>query len=565
MKRLVFTLICGSLLLISCAGPRGDSAGIINGTRISLPEYIRALQSNTIDFRSITKRPPDDAEKQMIFKDTWRNLSMRVILNEYYKKYRISVSEAEVIDTLSKNIPSFILSSDIFMADGKFDRELYLQSLIHDKPVNMSTIRKRFLEDYIPLQKLKPRIIDDELLDKKTKTKVAEIISGRLDFDLLVFDPDHTTVVLSETELKDYYQQNIQKYALEPIYSVSYFSIPIALQGEDFDYTQSVADSIYQEISHGMNFTTAVAKRSDYMSGLRVIESDFVRVENVDPEVLAILEPLPDNAQSKLIRHDNGFFIYQKLQRTKSMINYRMLQIPPVISPNTVNAQHSRALGAQSLARSLGMKNAAAELNTHLYQTDKVHPGESWFSDPLVISTIEASLMKQKKGDFLDPVYSPATGSWIVAQLTENQVNRAQPFNELRDSIASELQKTRQHQIAAQNADKWLREHPDLVVSANHPDYVLKQYSQSSVQATYQGEKLDTAILHAFIESKGKMDKLGDKSIIVIPRKLYPSEGRNADPAVTREYFVKTLSPNWFEEWMNGKLNQAKVQIYVTP
>ena len=565
MKRLLFTLICSSLLLISCSGPRGESAGIINGTRISYPEYIRALQSNTIDFRSITNRPPDDSEKQLIFKDTWRNLSMRVILNEYYKEYRITVSQAEVIDTLSKNIPAFILGSDVFMTDGKFDRELYLQSLNHDKPVNMSTLRKRFLEDYIPLQKLKPRIIDDELLDKKTKTRFAEIIGGRLDFDLLVFDPDHTPAILSETELRDYYQQNIQKYALEPLYSVAYFSIPIVLQGEDFEYTQSVADSIYKEISHGMSFATAVTKRSDYMSGLRVIESDFVRVENVDPQVLAILEPLPENAQSKLIRHDNGFFIYQKLQRTKSMINYRMLQIPPVISPTTVNAQHSRALGAQSLARSLGMKDAATELNAHLYQTDKVRPGENWVTDPLVISTIEASLMKHKKGDFLDPVYLPATGSWIVAQLTENQVNRAQPFSELRDSIAAELQRTRQLQIASQNAEKWLHEHPDLAVSASHPDYVLKQYSQSSIQVTYEGEKLDTAILHAFTGSKSKVDKLGDKSIIVIPRKLYPSEGRSADSALTREYFVRTLSPDWFEEWMNGKLNKAKVQIYVTP
>ncbi|MCD8480675.1 MAG: SurA N-terminal domain-containing protein [Candidatus Cloacimonetes bacterium] len=248
MKHL-FLLLISALILASCSGPRGNSAGIINGTRISYPEYIRALQGNTIDFRSVTNRAPDDAEKRQIFNETWRNLSMRVILNDYYKKYDINVSEAEVLDSLSNNIPHFIRSSEVFFTDGKFDSELYQQSLRYDRPVNLSTLRNRYFNDHIPIQKLKPHIIDNELLSKKTRQNIASIMASTVDFDLLVFDPKQMNVVISEQELRGYYQQNLDKYAMEPIYSLSYLSLPITLQEIDLNYSYSVADSIYEEIS----------------------------------------------------------------------------------------------------------------------------------------------------------------------------------------------------------------------------------------------------------------------------------------------------------------------------
>lgn len=568
MKR-YYILILSLLLLTSCAGPRGNSAGIINGTRISYPEYISSLQANTIDYRNETNRPSDDNMKRQIFNQTWRNLAMRVILNDYYKKYDITATEQEVLDTLSQHVPAFISKSDVFFGNGKFDHELYLQSLKYDSPVNLSNIRQRYLEDYVPMQKLKPRIIDDDLLDKKARQTIADVISSTVDFDLLVFDPSQIDALVSEQELKSYYQQNIERYALEPIYSLTYLSIPIQLQEQDEHYTYAVADSIYEEISHGKNFEMVYEERRDHLSGLRVVDSDFVKVENVDSSILSILEPLAENSQSKLIRQDNGYFIYQKLQRTKSMIRYRTLQIPPIISPSTVNAQHANAMGALSLARSMGMKEAAIELGCRNFETGQVSLGEKWHQDALVISTIESRLMEHKKGDHFEPIYSPATGSWIVALLTENQVNRARPFTDVKQSIQAELQSSRQVQLALQKAKEWLFQNPDLVTSSSSADYQLVRFNQSGIDAKYKEHSLAIPFLNSMLsmqnKEKAQVESLGNTSIILIPRKIHSSNGKQVEQQTIRSYFVQTLSPNWFETWMEDKLNQAKIQIYVTP
>lgn len=568
MKHL-FLLLISALILASCSGPRGNSAGIINGTRISYPEYIRALQGNTIDFRSVTNRAPDDAEKRQIFNETWRNLSMRVILNDYYKKYDINVSEAEVLDSLSNNIPHFIRSSEVFFTDGKFDSELYLQSLRYDRPVNLSTLRNRYFNDHIPIQKLKPHIIDNELLSKKTRQNIASIMASTVDFDLLVFDPKQMNVVISEQELRGYYQQNLDKYAMEPIYSLSYLSLPITLQEIDLNYSYSVADSIYEEISLGKSFESIREERREYLPGLRIVDSDFVRVEHVDKAILDIIEPLPEGAQSKLIRQDNGYFIYRKHQRTKSMIRYSTLQIPPVISPSTINAQHDNAMAAYRLAQSLGIQETAIELGIRSYVTGKVSPGEKWHQDTLVISTIESRLMERKKGDLLEPIYSSATGSWIIALLIENQVNRAQPYQEVKDAIQAEIRVSRQKQLSEQKAREWLMLNPDLTVNEDVGNYELVRYSQSGIDARYKTHDLNRVFLNAMLRhqrsEKPQVEQLEELTLILIPRKVQPQKGARVDSQKVRSLFVQTLSPNWFELWMEEKLNQANIQIFVSP
>lgn len=568
MKR-IYLLICTALLLISCSGPQGSSAGIINGNRISYPEYIRSLQGHTIEFRTTSNQPPDTEQKKQIFLETWRDISMHVILKDYFSKYNISTNEMEVLDTLSLNIPPLFRQAEVFQTNGNFDSDLYLQSLRYDSPINMAATRRHYYEYYIPIQKLKPRIIDDELLNKKTTRSLSEIISSTVDFDLLVFDPQNMNAVVSEQELKNYYQQNIDKYAMRPVYSLSYISIPIGLQEHDLQYTAAVADSIYSEISHGKSFEIAHAERQAYLPGLKIQDSGFVKVENVAADVLTIVEALPENVQSKLIQQDNGYFIYQKMQRTKSMIRYRALQIPPVISPSTISAQHGNALGALNLARNLGIAEAASELGLRHFNTENLSPSDKWHQDALVVSTVESKLLSHKKGDFLEPIYSPATGSWIIALLEENQVNRAYPYQDIKADIETELKVMRQAQLAKQKAQEWLIQNPELTVRTNSQDYTLVSYAQSSVDANYKGHELVTPFLnsHMALQYKQRLqvEQLGEISVILIPRRTYKQEGSKADPQTVRRLFLKTLSPDWFETWMENKLNTAKVQIFVSP
>jgi len=84
------------------------------------------------------------------------------------------------------------------------------------------------------------------------------------------------------------------------------------------------------------------------------------------------LEPLVDNQYSKPIPDPRGYTIYQKLQRTKSMLSYRSLSIPIIVTQASINNQYSQATGAVNLAKSIGMEAAARELESSLISHNRI-------------------------------------------------------------------------------------------------------------------------------------------------------------------------------------------------
>ena len=568
MKKSILYLLF-IVLLASCGGPRGDSAGIINGKKIANSEFIRAYQTRTIDYRSIYKHAPDAEEKLQIFENTWLDIAQHVILMDYFKKYQIHSNEKEVLDSLSANIPLVFLESNLFKVNGVFDMDMYLSSVHNDNPINMADTRKQYLDYYIPIQKLKPYIIDNELLDSKKRKELAEAINSKADFELLVFDPTQLKLSISESELRNYYQKNMERYALPAVYELEYIKLPIQMQEYDLQYSRAVADSIYQELSYGRNLDALYQEKRTHLAGLTLSEAEFVPENMINEELLGILDLLPDNKTSRLIPYENGYIIYQKMQRTKSMIRYRHLQIPPLISPATVEGHYEAALGAMELAKSLGMRKAAQELDSPLEKTATLSLGDNWYPDELIRKSVESKLPGTKKGDYLSPIYSPATCSWVIIYLTDNKVNKAQAFSQVKQEIEEQLFSERKQELARQKAQNWLLRNPDYKTDKDSPEYELMQYQNIGSEALYKGKKLDRIYLNAMLAKKaGKslfIQSLGEASLILIPRKIYPPAKNKIAITELREYFLRSQPVNWFELWLNGKVREAKIEIYTKP
>lgn len=568
MKKSILYLLF-ALLLASCSGPRGDSAGIINGKKISNPEFIRAYQTRTIEFRNIYKHAPNAEEKQQIFENTWRDIAEHIILTEYFRKYQIHSTEKEVLDSLSINIPLVFRESNLFKTNGIFDKDAYLNSIQNDSPVNMAEYRKQYLDYYIPIQKLKPYIIDNEMMDRRTRKELSEAINSKADFELLVFDPAFLKLNISESELRAYYQKNMERYALPAEYELEYIAIPIQMQESDSQYSRAVADSIYQELSYGRNLDALYQEKRGHIAGLKLGEAEFVPVESLSEELLSLLDLLPDNKISRLIPHENGYIIYQKMQRTKSMIRFRSLQIPPVISPATVEAQYDTAVGALELAKNLGMRKAALEMECRLVESGTLNLGDNWYPDEVIRLSVESKLPAAKKGDYLGPLYSPASGSWVIIYLTENKVNRAQPFSQVKAEIEAQLFSERKQELARQKAQNWLINNPELRTLQNQTDYLLSLYQNQGIDAMYNGKKLDSLFLNAmFAKKEGKgviVQSMGESSVILIPRKIHPASKNKVSTLELREYYLRSLPSNWFEQWLNRKLRSAKIEIYSKP
>lgn len=568
MKRILF-LITLCIFLASCSGPRGESAGIINGERIRYPDFVASYQGHTSNFQARTGRSPNTDEKHSLFTATWEDITKHIILKEQFQRRNIRVAPQEVIDSLLVTIPPYLKNNAALMTNGKFSQDLYYQSVRYDSPVNMNPVRRNYYEYYIPIQKLKKKLIDEELSKSKSAKKLAEIVVSKADFDLLVFDPAQMNPIISDTEVEAYYQKHLERFALEPIYGVKYISIPVNPTEADREYTIAVTDSIYAELGQGKSFETIVFERQEQLAGLGIVNPGFVRVENVEADLLSTLDYLPDNGYGKPTAVGRGFIINQKLQRTKSMISYRTLQIPPILVPATINAQYNQAESALNLARKIGIEAAASELSLPVKSHSDISLSDIWHRDLSIIEQVHSQLMTHKKGDYLKPLYSTLTGSWLVLLFSENQVNRVRPLSEVKHIILPELTDSRRLVMAEQKAHEWLSQNPSLKTTGAGVQYLLKQYNKGGIYSEYAGQSLDLPYLQAIQrhleKEKPQPSSLGDYQIILIPRNYYADKKAKADPNVLKSLYIRQLDPDWFDLWLKERLAEAKTQIFVNP
>ncbi|MDD3235576.1 MAG: SurA N-terminal domain-containing protein, partial [Candidatus Cloacimonetes bacterium] len=114
---LILAFITSLFLFTSCATNPGSNAGKVNGTIIPTDEFVNSYRGHFSNFSFQAGRSPDMEEKQLIFKETWKNITKYVILKDYYQKYKITASMREVIDTLTTSIPDHVLTSPVFVVN----------------------------------------------------------------------------------------------------------------------------------------------------------------------------------------------------------------------------------------------------------------------------------------------------------------------------------------------------------------------------------------------------------------------------------------------------------------
>lgn len=566
MKR-IFILIAIVAFLYGCSGPQGNLAGTINGQKITRSAFVQAYQGHVANFQSRNGRAPNAEEKNRIFDETWKNLTRHIVLKQAYKSHNIQVTMPEVIDYMIQNPADIWKKQEVFQRNGVFEKEIYIQSVRYDSPVHMSRIRREYYEHLVPTEKLKQKLIDNQLNQGRKRTQLEDIIVSTADFDLVYFDPEDMQPAFSDSELNAYYERHLDDFIMEPIFGLEYFSLPVKAQNEDIHYTMAVADSIQYELVRGKSFENTVTERQGYIPGLSLYEPGFARIESLDSELYWLLESLPDGGISQKVEVGQSFAIYQRLQRTKNMINYRALLIPPILSPASINQSYKQAVGMMQLAKKISMQEAAEELELNLVKLDRLSIGDSWHHDKLVMETVENMLLKHHKGSYLDPIYSTVTGEWLIVHLTENQVNRVRPFEMVKEDIRKSISKERKRELAEQKARQWLAESSNLKNIKHFEN--TQSYTEGNIRSTFKGKSLDLAYVKAMQlylnKEKPQPYDLDGIQVVILPNKYHPNKKIRADKELIRDIYTRSLEPDWFEVILADWVAKAKVEIQITP
>ncbi len=558
---IVITLL-GLFFLVSCATNSSSVAGSVNGTEISLEDFFNSYRGHYAIFGYQTGRTPTKEEKEKLHNETWRDITKAIILQDYYKKYNISASVAEVLDTLSNSIPEHIVKSPRFQVNGKFDKKLYLQSLMTDQPENLAALRKHYQENVIPILKLQKVLIEEEMLSSKIRKQVEQIIASNADLELYIFAPSQLEISLSDAEISAWYQTNLEQFRLWQFYRLGYCSIPVIPDSTELSDAKNTAEFIRNELARGIEIKDIIANLENKNSLVSFIDNGYQKTEELPWEVQNALSGLENGRCSEPLPYEKGWIMYQKIQSTKTLTLYNTIFVQALPKTASLLAPETQAQQIMKLALNIGLQQAADEFGISYTLTPAMSP------DSLIVpaNDIKGKLMKYleiaNSGDIIEPLYSAELSAWLIFEVVEKQSKEYLPLEEVKPQIVQIVSKERRKDQNKQIVERWL-------INQNIPaNYQWEKLEHVTIDSLWQGKPL-TRIYYQAVKAyleKANPPQITEGEVIIVPKvTAFRPQKTKISPERIKTIYTQNLPEDWFNSWMEEQVKKAKVVINTKP
>ncbi len=557
------------LLFSGCALQRGNNAGRINGVNIPRQDFMNSLRGHFTGFVLEKDRIPDEQEKKELFQKTWRDITIHIILKDYFRKYKIQVSQQEVIDTLLTNIPRSMRRAAVFQVNGTFSKSLYTQSLLKDTPQNLAWLRRHFFEYYVPLAKLKIELQRDINVDKSKLMQIHKILSCQADIAWISFDYQNLKVTISQAEVESYYNSHLKDYLIKPHARVAWVSLPVFLTDEDYSRARTKIDSIYTLIKNGAPFGFLASELSEAPSAENKGETGFVAMDSLHPSVKQKIDNLKTGEFTAPLELEQSWVMYQLLERTKTMVKLSEIVINIVPGANTKQNAKNRAIRLRDLALELGLDKAASEMDYICNASGEIDKDSVWLTDKLLSGYIFDRILTQRKGALLEPIYSNQLQAWLVCEVLELQPFEYQPLLEVNDSIVARLRKEKQMNYALAEAANWSKKNsPNLLAAAKAQNLPFVQMNKMTVKTPYDGlviEKEFVEIIANRLDNKVQPPLILNEQILIPDVRAYSFNSTDMPNLKdARQYYYTHINPKWFDKWLSEEIKNAKVSIWMS-
>jgi hypothetical protein len=571
----VFTIITFLLLYLliavsGCAMHKSESAGRINGVYIDKQDFVNSLRGHFTGFVLEKDRNPDEAEKNELYIKTWHDITIHVILTEYFKKYKINVTEKEVIDTLISNIPSSIMKAPIYQKDGQFNRSAYIAALISGKTKELDWLKRYYYEYYVPLAKLKAELQNSDLISRKELDNLYKVLNTQADIAWIVFDPSRAEVKVSQSEIESYYHRHLTDYKVKRYAEFVWTELPVNLSQDDVNAAKIRIDSIYYEISNGKPFTMMAELYSQTASADQGGALGFVKFADLSSDLKAMLDPLERGGFTRPLRISDYWVIYQLVERTQNLVSLNEIAIKITPGADSKNRVKETAIHLRDLALQLGMETAAEEMRLTSNASGVVDKDSLWMSDSEVCAYLIDRAYTQQPGAVLEPVFSNVLQAWIVAEVKTVQPHEIKTLISVSDEIDSLLTWEKQLAVTEDMAEKWATQHKSsLLKSASEQGLEIASTKNLGINGYVKSapvKKLFVDVINAHNRRKAQVPYQAGNYIVlpVISRtdEVNPPQITSED---VRDYYFNVLNPNWFDTWLNQQVRKASVKIWYAP
>ena len=244
----------------------GGSVGTINGRKVDARSYETLVSQQTQVAQQNSPTPLSLEDVSAIRDQVWNSMVQQSVLEQEYRRYGLTATDAEVAAVLQQNPPQDVVRSPEFQTDGQFDLAKYqrwltaptsapyvemLAAQIREQVKRNKLLTLVTADVYVPDPALWERFRDQ---NETVRASLTAIVPRNVVAD--------SAVTFTPAEVEAYFQAHREEFSRERVAYLSAVSIPRVISAADSAAVRQRAEEARQEIAGGVPFEEVARRES---------------------------------------------------------------------------------------------------------------------------------------------------------------------------------------------------------------------------------------------------------------------------------------------------------------
>ena len=507
--------------------------GKIAGKKIHYSEYSQYLK-NAYAAR-VQQNPEeeiDDKVAKEINDQTWNQLVDEILINKEIKRYRIKVTDEDIIQKLQDPYDDIKAIPD-FQTDSLFDYQKYNEVLLQNE--NFAAWYEMRIRSALPRELLFEEIKSEVQVSETEVEEDYFMKNNTADAKIIFFDPKKIKEFeVTDEEVEQYYEDNKDEFKLAPACKYKFVKMVIQPSEADNNLKKAKIDSLYKKVISGEDFATVAQEFSEGPSAPKGGDLGYFTRGRMVGEFEDVAFATNVGGISEPVLTQFGWHIITVIDKRKTESGEDEIRAAHILlkveaSDETKENIEIKAADLYEKAMEKGLEKAAEDF---VYQVEETI---EFAEDANYIGGIgrEASLIqfafKNKIGKVAE-VVKLQNGDFILAEISSKIGEHYKEFEDAKNTIKRDLENEKKLSIVTLEAEEF--------VEKSEPENYLSEASKEGWEIV-EGEGITT---DKFIPKIRKVEEL-NKAILELGEKEF-TELIKGENGVYLAYVEKREKPD---------------------
>ncbi len=399
----VLFMVMSDSNVLEALGGHANYIGKVDGEEISYQDFNNVLERQREQLRKQNGEDLNEEQTLQLRNQVWDAMVTQILLKQEINKYGISVSDQEIKDIILGDNPPDFLKQNFIDSTGKFNRQLYESALFDPRNKDVLIQAEEGVRQTRLNQKLQSLVfasvtvsedeIRREFIDQNTKITADYVLAP-----LFLF-PDSSFNVTDE-DIKDYYNNNLDKFSVVAQRKVKYVLFPFKASAEDSNFAKKNLEIVAEKFGQDTSDFKSLAE--NYASS--PVTTDTLSMSQFPKEITGKIEKAQKGQVIGPVSTPQGYVLYHLIGTLPS-------DKPEVRASHILINQYGNSQRNKEEAMKLYNQLKSGADFAKLAEEYSRDPGSAknggdlgWFSKGMMVPEFEKVALNAKPGVVQEPV-----------------------------------------------------------------------------------------------------------------------------------------------------------------